>query len=114
MTLSMIVKLVVAVGVYESLSIQYQKAKVRTDVKEACLLREISRNPTLVHIRDGVGQAKAGIPLLIETSLGLIKTTEHLSAWLKYAQKLGFQFKVFVEESKKNRLTRRSGASTKG
>ena len=90
MTLSTIVELVVARGVYERLSTQYQKIKVRTDVKEARLLREIGRNPTLVHIRDGVGQAKAGIPLLIEMSLALIKTTEHLSAWVKYAQKLDF------------------------
>ena len=67
MTLSTIVELVVARGVYERLSTQYQKIKVRTDVKEARLLREIGRNPTLVHIRDGVGQAKAGIPLLIES-----------------------------------------------
>jgi hypothetical protein len=66
MTLSTVVKLVVAGGVYERLSTQYQKAKVCTDVKEACLLREIGRKPTLVHIRDDVGPAKAGISLLIE------------------------------------------------
>jgi hypothetical protein len=61
MTLSTVVELVVAGGVYECLSTQYQKIKVRKDVKEACLLREIGRNPALVHIRNGVGQAKEGI-----------------------------------------------------
>jgi hypothetical protein len=37
--------------------------------------------------------------------LGLIKTEERSSAWVKYVQELGFQFKVFAEVEKEPTVT---------
>jgi len=101
-TIVALAAVVVAAGVLDHLDIEYRNTKVCTSAAQAQNLRDIGsgKRPILVHVRDGVGKAKEGQELLVRWRR-MNEEDGKYCAWVKYARKLGFQYKIFVEVEEK-------------
>jgi hypothetical protein len=98
-TIVAMVGVIVAGGIYERIETEHRQARICTEAKP---LHDIgsSEQPILVHVRDGVGKAKDGQPLLVRWIRMHEEGTEYC-AMVRYARKLGFQYKIFVKLGKK-------------